>query len=152
MPIQQVVLNAINNIEKASKLKGTVTGIPTGFMDLDYKTSGMHASDLVLIAARPSMGKTAFVLNIAQYMAFRKDVTVAILQSGNDQRSSLSTVWLPWNPSGFPRIRIGKLKDDDWKAYRRAGYYSVKSTLILMIHRAFPSMSCVANAENKTGA
>ena len=78
VPIQQVVLNAINNIEKASKLKGSVTGIPTGFIDLDYKTSGMHPSDLVLIAARPSMGKTAFVLNIAQYMAFRKDVTVAI--------------------------------------------------------------------------
>ena len=66
VPIQQVVLNAINNIEKASKLKGSVTGIPTGFIDLDYKTSGMHPSDLVLIAARPSMGKTAFVLNIAQ--------------------------------------------------------------------------------------
>ena len=78
VPIQQVVLNAINNIEKASKLKGSVTGIPTGFVDLDYKTSGMHPSDLVLIAARPSMGKTAFVLNIAQYMAFRKNVTVAI--------------------------------------------------------------------------
>ena len=78
VPIQQVVLNAVSNIEKASKLKGSVTGIPTGFVDLDYKTSGMHASDLVLIAARPSMGKTAFVLNIAQYMAFRKDVTVAI--------------------------------------------------------------------------
>ena len=71
VPIQQVVLNAINNIEKASKLKGSVTGIPTGFVDLDYKTSGMHPSDLVLIAARPSMGKTAFVLNIAQYMAYR---------------------------------------------------------------------------------
>ena len=51
VPIQQVVLNAINNIEKASKLKGSVTGIPTGFVDLDYKTSGMHPSDLVLIAA-----------------------------------------------------------------------------------------------------
>ena len=78
VPIQQVVLNAVSNIEKASKLKGSVTGIPTGFVDLDYKTSGMHASDLVLIAARPSMGKTAFVLNIAQYMAFKSGVTTAI--------------------------------------------------------------------------
>ncbi len=58
-------------------MKGSVTGISTGFIDLDYKTSGMHLSDLVLIAARPFMGKTAFVLNIAQYMAF-EDVTVAI--------------------------------------------------------------------------
>ena len=50
VPIQQVVLNAINNIEKASKLKGSVTGLPTGFVDLDYKTSGMHGSDLVKIS------------------------------------------------------------------------------------------------------
>ena len=78
VPIQQVVLNAVSNIEKASKLKGSVTGIPTGFVDLDYKTSGMHASDLVLIAARPSMGKTAFVLNIAQYVAFHEDECTAI--------------------------------------------------------------------------
>ena len=78
VPIQQVVLNVISNIERASMTKGNVTGLPTGFVDLDYKTSGMHNSDLVLVAARPSMGKTAFVLNIAQYMAFRKGITVAV--------------------------------------------------------------------------
>ena len=66
VPIKQVVLNALDRIEKASKNKGTVTGIPTGFIDLDYKLSGLQPSDLVLVAARPSMGKTAFVLNIAQ--------------------------------------------------------------------------------------
>ena len=83
VPIQQVVLNAVNNIEKASKMKGTVTGIPTGFVDLDYKTSGMHASDLVLIAARPSMGKTAFVLNIAQYIAMESHVDSQNMRTGN---------------------------------------------------------------------
>lgn len=67
VPIKQVVLNALDRIEKASKSKGTVTGIPTGFIDLDYKLSGFQPSDFILIAARPSMGKTAFVLNIAQY-------------------------------------------------------------------------------------
>ena len=72
VPIKQVVLNALDRIEKASKNKGTVTGIPTGFIDLDYKLSGLQPSDLVLVAARPSMGKTAFVLNIAQYMALRR--------------------------------------------------------------------------------
>ena len=72
VPIKQVVLNALDKIETASKNKGTVTGIPTGFIDLDYKTSGFQPSDLILIAARPSMGKTAFVLNIAQYMAFKE--------------------------------------------------------------------------------
>ena len=78
MPIRQVVINTLENIERASKTKGNVTGIPTGFTDLDYKTSGLQNSDFILIAARPSMGKTAFVLNIAQYMAFKKDKAVAI--------------------------------------------------------------------------
>ncbi len=63
VPIKQVVLNALEKIEKKHlRVKGTVTGIPTGFIDLDYKTSGLQPSDLILVAARPSMGKTAFVL------------------------------------------------------------------------------------------
>ena len=70
VPIKQVVLNALDHIEKASRAQGSVTGIPTGFVDLDYKLSGIQPSDLILVAARPSMGKTAFVLNIAQYVAF----------------------------------------------------------------------------------
>ena len=78
VPIKQVVLNALDRIEAASKNKGSVTGIPTGFIDLDYKTSGFQPSDLILIAARPSMGKTAFVLNIAQHMAFKCNQTVAV--------------------------------------------------------------------------
>ena len=78
VPIKDVVLRALDRIEAASRNKGSVTGIPTGFIDLDYKTTGMQPSDLVLIAARPSMGKTAFVLNIAQYMAFKKNYTAAI--------------------------------------------------------------------------
>ena len=71
VPIKEVVLNALDKIELASRSKGSVTGIATGFIDLDYKTSGFQPSDLILIAARPSMGKTAFVLNIAEYMAHR---------------------------------------------------------------------------------
>lgn len=63
VPIKQIVINALERIEQASKTKGNVTGIATGFMDLDYRTSGLQPSDLVLVAARPSMGKTAFVLN-----------------------------------------------------------------------------------------
>ena len=76
VPIRTVVMNAMDKIEKASKLHGTVTGIATGFIDLDYKLSGFQPSDFILIAARPSMGKTAFVLNIAQYMAFKKNKAV----------------------------------------------------------------------------
>ena len=78
VPIKQVVLNALEKIEQSSKSKGVVTGIQTGFIDLDYMTSGLQPSDLILVAARPSMGKTAFVLNIAQHAAFRQNKTVAI--------------------------------------------------------------------------
>ena len=69
VPIRQVALNVLEKIEIASKTQGTVTGIPTGFIDLDYKTSGLQPSDFVLIAARPSMGKTAFVVNLVDLVA-----------------------------------------------------------------------------------
>ena len=74
VPVRQIVMNAMDKIEIAAKNKGSVTGIPTGFIDLDYRTAGMQPSDLILVAARPSMGKTAFELNLAQYMAFKKEL------------------------------------------------------------------------------
>ena len=72
MPIRQVALNVLEKIETASKNQGTVTGVPTGFIDLDYRTSGFQPSDFILIAARPSMGKTAFVLNVVDHVAVKK--------------------------------------------------------------------------------
>ena len=82
-----MVLSVIDKIELAAKHKGTVTGLATGFYDLDYKTSGFQPSDLILVAARPSMGKTAFVLNLAQYIAVKNKVPTAIfsLEMSKDQ-------------------------------------------------------------------
>ena len=131
VPIQQVVLNAINNIEKASKLKGSVTGIPTGFMDLDYKTSGMHPSDLVLIAARPSMGKTAFVLNIAQYMAFRKDVTVAIFSLEMSKEQLVNRLLSLESHVDSQHIRTGNLTDQEWEKLIESGNVIGNSNLII---------------------
>ena len=132
VPIQQVVLNAINNIEKASKLKGNVTGIPTGFVDLDYKTSGMHPSDLVLIAARPSMGKTAFVLNIAQYMAFRKNVTGWRYSVWKCQRNSwLIRLLAMESHVDSQNMRTGNLKDEDWTKLVEGADIIGRSNLII---------------------
>ena len=131
VPIQQVVLNAVNNIEKASKMKGTVTGIPTGFVDLDYKTSGMHASDLVLIAARPSMGKTAFVLNIAQYMAFRKDVTVAIFSLEMSKEQLVNRLLAMESHVDSQNMRTGNLKDEDWTKLVEGADIIGRSNLII---------------------
>ena len=78
VPIQDIVLNSLNAIEEAAKTKGRVTGIATGFTELDYKLTGLHPAELILVAARPAMGKTAFVLNIAQYAAFKDNHAVAM--------------------------------------------------------------------------
>ena len=114
VPIRQVVLNAIEKIEKASRNQGSVTGIPTGFIDLDYKTSGFQPSDLILVAARPSMGKTAFVLNIAQYMAFRNDVTAAIFSLEMSKEQLVNRLLALESKVDSQNIRTGNLEDEEW--------------------------------------
>ena len=114
VPIRQVVLNAIEKIEKASRNQGSVTGIPTGFIDLDYKTSGFQPSDLILVAARPSMGKTAFVLNIAQYMAFRNNVTAAIFSLEMSKEQLVNRLLALESKVDSQSIRTGNLEDEEW--------------------------------------
>lgn len=115
VPIKQVVLNALDKIEKSSKTKGTVTGIPTGFIDLDYKTSGLQPSDLILVAARPSMGKTAFVLNIAQHVAFRSNKTVAIFSLEMSKEQLVNRLFSLESQVDAQLLRTGNLKDSDWE-------------------------------------
>lgn len=114
-PIKEVVLNALDKIEKASKNSGTVTGIPSGFIDLDYKLSGLQPSDLILIAARPSMGKTAFVLNIAQHMAFRQNKHVAIFSLEMSKEQLVNRLFSLEAHVDAQLIRTGNLKDTDWE-------------------------------------
>lgn len=115
VPIRQVVLNALERIEKASKNKGTVTGTPTGFIDLDYKLSGLQPSDLILVAARPSMGKTAFVLNIAQYVAFKKNRSVAIFSLEMSKEQLVNRLFSLESQVDAQALRTGNMKDSDWE-------------------------------------
>ena len=115
VPIRQVVLNALDVIERASKTKGNVTGIPTGFIDLDYKLSGLQRSDLVLIAARPSMGKTAFVLNIAQHVAFRQNLAVAIFSLEMSKEQLVNRLFSLESHVDAQILRTGNLSDTDWE-------------------------------------
>ncbi|HIX77969.1 MAG TPA: replicative DNA helicase [Candidatus Fusicatenibacter merdavium] len=114
VPIRQVVMNTLENIERASKTKGNVTGLATGFTDLDYKTSGFQPSDFILVAARPSMGKTAFVLNIAQYMAFKKDKAVAIFSLEMSREQLMNRLFSMESKVDSQNLRTGNLKDEDW--------------------------------------
>ena len=131
VPIKQVVLNALDRIEKASKNKGTVTGIPTGFIDLDYKLSGLQPSDLVLVAARPSMGKTAFVLNIAQYMAFKKDKGVAIFSLEMSKDQLVNRLFSLESQVDAQALRTGNMKDSDWEKLIEGAGIIGKSNLII---------------------
>lgn len=131
VPIRQVVLNALDKIEKASKSKGTVTGIPTGFIDLDYKLSGLQPSDLILVAARPSMGKTAFVLNIAQYVAFKKDRVTAIFSLEMSKEQLVNRLFSLESQVDAQALRTGNMKDSDWEKLIEGAGIIGKSKLII---------------------
>lgn len=115
IPIREIVMNAMDKIEKASRSSGNVTGIATGFMDLDYRTAGMQPSDLVLIAARPSMGKTAFVLNIAQYVAFHENQCVAIFSLEMSKEQLVNRLFAMESKVDSQHLRTGNLSDLEWE-------------------------------------
>ncbi len=131
VPIRQIVMNAMDQIEKASKNKGNVTGIATGFIDLDYRTAGMQPSDLVLIAARPSMGKTAFVLNIAQHVAFKQNQTVAIFSLEMSKEQLVNRLFSLESKVDAQKLRTGNLSDNDWEKLIETAGVIGKSNLII---------------------
>lgn len=131
VPISQVVMNALNRIEIASKNKGSVTGIPTGFIDLDYRTAGMQPSDLILIAARPSMGKTAFELNLAEYMAFKKNYTVALFSLEMSKEQLVNRMFSLEAGVDAQKLRTGQLSDQEWERLIEGAGVIGKSNLII---------------------
>ena len=116
VPIRQVALNVLEKIETASRNQGSVTGIPTGFIDLDYKTSGMQPSDFILIAARPSMGKTAFVLNLVDYVAVKKNMPCMIFSLEMSKEQLVNRMLSMESNVDSQKLRTGSLTDSDWDA------------------------------------
>ena len=131
VPIKQIVINALEKIEQASKTKGNVTGIATGFMDLDYRTSGLQPSDLVLVAARPSMGKTAFVLNIAQYVAFHSGLCTAIFSLEMSKEQLVNRLFSLESRVDAQLLRSGSLADSDWEKLIEGAGTIGRSNLII---------------------
>lgn len=131
VPIRQVVMNALDKIEIASKNKGNVTGVPTGFIDLDYRTAGMQPSDLILIAARPSMGKTALALNIAQYVAFKKNLPVAIFSLEMSKEQLVNRMFSLESSVDAQKLRTGQLNDQEWERLIESAGIIGKSNLII---------------------
>ena len=129
--IGTIVFNALQKIEAASRTKGPVTGVPTGFIDLDYMTAGLQPSDLILIAARPSMGKTAFALNIAQYTAIRNNIPTVIfsLEMSNDQLAT--RIFSLETGIDAQKFRTGDLNEEEWMILAEASSNVGASGLII---------------------
>jgi len=114
VPIRQIVLNAMRKIEIASQMSGNITGVATGFTDLDAKTAGLQPSDLILLAARPSMGKTALALNIAEYVGVRCAKHVAIFSLEMAKEQLVTRLFSMDSHVDSQKIRTGDLSDGEW--------------------------------------
>lgn len=113
-PISEVVIEALDRMQAAAKAGGKITGIATGFTDLDYKMAGLQNSDLVLVAARPSMGKTAFVLNIAQYVSVKHNTTTAIFSLEMSKLQLVNRIISMESKVDSKNIRTGNLSPAEW--------------------------------------
>ena len=113
-PIKDILVESFAEIEKLYNQKEPITGIPTGFADLDYKTAGLHNSDLVLVAARPAMGKSAFALNIATNAAVQAKVPTIIFNLEMSKSQLVSRILCSEAMVDSNKIRTGKIEEDDW--------------------------------------
>ncbi|HTY20044.1 MAG TPA: replicative DNA helicase [Geobacteraceae bacterium] len=120
-PVSSVLKDTIRNIELLYERKEHVTGVPTGFIDLDEKTAGFQRGDLIIIAGRPSMGKTAFALNIAQYAALHSDqkTPVAIFSLEMSKEQLVTRLLCSEARIDASRLRTGHLVDNDWEKLAR---------------------------------
>jgi replicative DNA helicase len=118
--IKDILVDTFSKLEELYNNKGHITGIPTGFADLDFKTAGLQNSDLILIAARPAMGKTAFALNIAQYAAVHAHVPVAIFNLEMSKEQLVNRMLSNEAMVDSQKMRTGKLEDDDWQKMAKA--------------------------------
>ena len=130
-PIGEVAENVLSKIEKASKTKEKITGVPTGFSDLDNMTSGFQPSDLVLIAARPSMGKTALVLNIIRHVAMKKKRPSMIFSLEMSKEQLVNRLLSMESNINSQKLRTGELGDADWEQLVQAVLEVSKSPLVI---------------------
>ena len=113
-PIKDILVESFTQLEELYNRKQHITGVPSGFIELDYKTAGFHGSDLVLIAARPAMGKSAFALNIATNAAVRANVPVVIFSLEMSKEQMVNRILCSEAMVDSNKVRTGKLEEDDW--------------------------------------
>ena len=115
VPINKVVANVFDKLEQASLTKGTVTGLATGYIYLDNQLSGLQPSDFILIAARPSVGKTAFALNVTEHIAIRKPNSVAIFSLEMSKEQLVNRLISQHSMVSSQKMRAGELNESEWE-------------------------------------
>lgn len=112
--MKDILVDTFIELEQLYNRKQHITGVPTGFADLDYKTAGLHGSELILVAARPAMGKSAFALNIATNAAVRANTPVAIFSLEMSKEQMANRILCSEALVDSNKVRTGKVEDDDW--------------------------------------
>ena len=112
--MKDILVDSFTQLEELYNRKQHITGVPSGFTDLDYRTAGFHGSDLILIAARPAMGKSAFALNIATNAAVKAKVPVAIFSLEMSKEQMVNRILCSEAMVDSNKVRTGKLEEDDW--------------------------------------
>ena len=112
--MKDILVDTFIELEELYNRKEHITGVPTGFIDLDYKTAGLHGSELILVAARPAMGKSAFALNIATNAAVRAKTPVAIFSLEMSKEQMANRILCSEALVDSNKVRTGKVEDDDW--------------------------------------
>lgn len=113
-PIKDILVDSFTQLEELYNRKQHITGVPSGFTELDYKTAGFHGSELILIAARPAMGKSAFVLNIATNAAVKANIPVVIFSLEMSKEQMVNRILCSEAMVDSNKVRTGKLEEDDW--------------------------------------
>ena len=113
-PIKDALVESFTKLEELYNRKQHITGVPSGFTELDYRTAGFHGSELILIAARPAMGKTAFALNIAANAALKGNTAVAVFSLEMSKEQLVNRILCSESMVDSNKVRTGKLEEDDW--------------------------------------
>lgn len=118
--IKDILVDSFTQLEQLYNQKQHITGVPTGFADLDFITAGLHKSDLVIVAARPAMGKSAFALNLATNAAVRYNTPVAIFSLEMSKEQMTNRILCSEAMVDSNKVRTGKVEDDDWQKLAEA--------------------------------
>ena len=114
IPVKSLLAKAVDRIEKLFQMEGSITGVSTGFKDFDDKTSGLQSSDLIIVAGRPSMGKTSFAMNIAEHVAIKGDKPVAVFSMEMPGEQLAMRMMSSLGRIDQHKVRTGNLDDDEW--------------------------------------